>query len=423
MLLNIKDKNIPINFSYTSEHDTVKSVAENLWNIMHINKNYKTAAKKMCLVNLTINLKIVSQLNDYHLRYSRDSNYYKIIPARYKTDFQSYYIMIPIIDGLIENGYVKNATGYKTNSFGYQSCMTPTDKFISASSEITNDMFYLTEPFETIVLRDFDKNPVDYKENKKIKMWKSDAEKYNSLRKKAVVTLENVPYELKEKHEDFLINYGLNDDIRLRTTYVHRVFNRTFTKGGRFYGGIETIMPRELRRYICIDGQPTTEIDYSSLHIRMLYNMKGIDYRQNAYEEAADGNPQLYKVYKLFGLISINALDIKTCYRAFRQEIQVNCPGVLPDLKDSTIDKLYNKWKKVHKPIEEYFCSGIGLKLQNYDSNISNNLIKYFVRRDKMVLCVHDSYIINKKHENELADIMKHYYCREFKFKPIINIK
>ena len=66
-------------------------------------------------------------------------------------------------------------------------------------------------------------------------------------------------------------------DLSRRTLY--RVFNnRSFEQGGRFYGGWWQEVPRVYRRFIRIDGEPTAELDYSSLHPRILYALRGYEW-------------------------------------------------------------------------------------------------------------------------------------------------
>ena len=57
--------------------------------------------------------------------------------------------------------------------------------------------------------------------------------------------------------------------------YVRRIFNQgSFKKGGRFYGGFWQKIPREYRKFIRINYKEVVELDYSGLHINMLYAMK-----------------------------------------------------------------------------------------------------------------------------------------------------
>jgi len=64
-----------------------------------------------------------------------------------------------------------------------------------------------------------------------------------------------------------------------RAKFVRRVFNRgSFDQGGRFYGGWWQRCPKEWRARIFINDEPTTEIDYTGLHLVLLYAWQGLSY-------------------------------------------------------------------------------------------------------------------------------------------------
>ena len=59
-----------------------------------------------------------------------------------------------------------------------------------------------------------------------------------------------------EKVRDFLQSRRIApiDYTRIR---LYRIFNEDFTSGGRFYRGWWQNIPRDLRQYITIDGEPS----------------------------------------------------------------------------------------------------------------------------------------------------------------------
>lgn len=62
-----------------------------------------------------------------------------------------------------------------------------------------------------------------------------------------------------------------------------------------------------------------------------------------------------------------------------------------------------------HKPIEQFFCSGIGLELQNHDSLLCGSIFDYFlVKTDSIVLAVHDSFIVKQSDIHHLAEALKY---------------
>ncbi len=124
--------------------------------------------------------------------------------------------------------------------------------------------------------------------------------------------------------------------------FVVRIFNRgdtTFTKGGRFAGGWWQRCPKEWRKKIFMDDAPTNEIDYSGLHMVLLYARRGIDYwseiGRDPYAllkpEFLESEEQSRQYYKSLILMAINAADEEEAFGAFRTKpSQAQSPSILP---------------------------------------------------------------------------------------------
>ena len=198
---------------------------------------------------------------------------------------------------------------------------------------------------------------------------------------------------------------GLDDlEIELNYESLHRVFNRkSFKKGGRAFGAIHQNMPKHLRPLIHINGAATTEIDFGGYHILMLYHMQNVDYQKDPYRVC--GGDELRKAFKIVGLITINAKDEKEAGDAIREEFKEK--GVQVDQPDGWF---VNEFKKAHKPIQKFLCSGIGLSLQNTDSIIMNNILMRLMDMEILGLSVYDSVIVQEQHEAALRQIMVEEY-------------
>ena len=61
--------------------------------------------------------------------------------------------------------------------------------------------------------------------------------------------------------------------------FVRRIYNNSsFDWNGRFYGGCWQRTPKAYRSGIHLDGSSTCEIDFSAIHMVLLYAIAGIDY-------------------------------------------------------------------------------------------------------------------------------------------------
>jgi len=199
--------------------------------------------------------------------------------------------------------------------------------------------------------------------------------------------------------------------------YLHRVYNRnTFELGGRAYGALHQNLPKDLRPYIHINGNETIEVDYSAYHIRMLYHLEGIDYRDDPYI-VCEG-PGMRKGYKVVGLIAINAKNDRSAYGAIRDEFHEN--GIpLPAVKKPLV-RLVNTFRETHQPIAKYLFSDIGLRLQKIDSDVMDRILMSLMDKGILGLSVYDSVIAEKRYEGVLRDAMEREYENFMKYKPVI---
>jgi hypothetical protein len=180
-------------------------------------------------------------------------------------------------------------------------------------------------------------------------------------------------------------------------------------------------MPKYLRPYIHIDGQPTVEMDYRAHHIRILYHQKGIDYRDDPYE-VCEGL-EMRKIYKAVGLIAINgdATKPRKVSGAIRSElIKRDIP--IPD-GEMPIKRLINRFRDAHPQIADCLYNDKGVYLMNIDSRIMNNILMKLMDRGILGLSVFDSVIVAEQHQDFLYQLMMDEYQKEMGFKPIVEVK
>jgi hypothetical protein len=214
---------------------------------------------------------------------------------------------------------------------------------------------------------------------------------------------------------------GTNCSITCNYKSLHRVFNQESWKlGGRFYGSEVQNLPKELRKYITLNGEPTVELDYSSMHVRMLYHLSGL--------EAPDGD--LYDfgedrdLNKLVALIVINCEpehdEVRAVAAKFRDSEKRKKLGD-EILKHDYIGNLINDFKAAHPAIAEDFCSGCGPNLQYRDSLIMEDLLKHFVGKGVPIIPVHDSLIVSVSYVDEARQVMKKVYKNHLGFDAVVG--
>jgi hypothetical protein len=194
--------------------------------------------------------------------------------------------------------------------------------------------------------------------------------------------------------------------------------NGTFTEGGRFYGGFHLALPKAVRRHILINQEPTVEPDFSALHIRMLYHLEGIDYREDAYAALCDSKEER-KVFKIIFLVAINAETKRKAIYGIQKELDEK--GIPFDTDYHNLKACLQRIKDVHGPISKYLNTGVGLKLQNLDSRITDLILKTLTHEEIPVLPVHDSFIVRERDRDRLIEVMRSSYFQLMGYDPVIK--
>ncbi|MGF7170300.1 hypothetical protein FHS91_001977 [Sphingobium xanthum] len=208
-------------------------------------------------------------------------------------------------------------------------------------------------------------------------------------------------------------------------TDLYRVFNNgNFDEGGRLYGGWWIDAPKSLRSKITINGQPTTELDYSGCALRMLYHERGIEYLDDPYR-----------------LAEIAAYEARKGLRAnhFREAIKKITQALINDGSDGKPERIplsngLSFWpdfsrKQVrqmiedkHAPIADAFGTGIGLRLQRKDSDLALAIIINLMEQGIVALPIHDSFVTMTDKSDHLKKEMINFYRSMFGFDPIIKV-
>lgn len=420
---------IPFSHKHNSSHSVVAALADTLWCDLPIDKSRKKDLKQKCLTAVLVNLWLSMQSSEY-IAYARRKAIYAAIPARYKIDYNTYNIMCGVIGGLDSMGLVNSVKGFKNpeDGYGVLTKIKPDDEAIRLLQQLRPEMINDIQPPELVVLRRRGtREKVDYTDSKETIQMRQHLTEYNQLRQSAVFTLKGVTDEDMLNHSKFFKLFGksgINGEWTLRNPYIFRSFSNSFKKGGRFYNGIESQMPKSLRKKLHINGAPTVELDYGSMHIRMLYHLEKKNISGNVYDKLAGDNQLLRQMFKQIALVSINSQSMSEALAAIRMKINTEKRELLTiinDITDSGLSKYYMRWVKAHKYIAKYFNSDIGIKLQYYDSVIASGIIRHFTSKDIPVLVIHDSFIIEDKYEAQLKTVMIAEYEKVMKHKPIIT--
>lgn len=236
-------------------------------------------------------------------------------------------------------------------------------------------------------------------------------------------------------------------------TEYKRVYTDNIYGHGRFYvsgGGVQLIPAVYRSAYLTFDGEGVVELDFSSLHPNLLYEMVeltgeyhpvegeggvmeilGEDFKPYAADVSEivkvdwdtveshrkEFNLPTYdpvrNLLKRALLISLNAIDRIQASAALRSRFRLDRER-LPEYREFVgIDNSLQSWqvcdavKEHNYLIEEYFYNDIGFKLMNKDSNIAARIVDAMLASDEPVLIYHDSFIVRGSAEKLLYNAMR----------------
>jgi len=335
--------------------------------------------------------------------------------ATYTNKDISYRSIKKIYDYLKKNKFIKVKLGSEyakkyTRIFPTKKLQT---KFKSLSFKWRH--YHYDNNYKSIILRDKNKVDQNIPKNSTIEKYRANLNKINKFLLKHCVALDLDDnalkiikrLKLKDKNKEEGFEYSLN----YSKVYLSRIFSRNSLKlGGRFYRGWWQSLPKKFRPHITIDGHKTSEVDFSTMSLRILYAKENITITDNVdlYDIGLRGSKSYLTESRELIKKYINAIlnDDTGNYRLNSKQL-------------TTIKLTHNQLKdrvyKFHKPISKYFSTGIGLETMFIDSQIAEKIMLHYLEDDIVVLPVHDSFIIRSGFESDLSRTMIN------KFKEVVG--
>ena len=411
-----------------SDYPEVKDVATDLYNTLDLNKLTNKIKYKHHLRVVLINLFVAfARENGSYVAYSRRKDDYKK-GSRYKSIHISYKTLMNIVDLLHKHEFIEHHIGFydKVTKKGRRSRMRATGKLMALFGDMSLAMIIQNQRPEAIILRDKNGKDIDYEDSDKTNRMRARLAKINEQLLRANLSIDVSSNALNELNKNRKSPYIVPVDLSSKTLY--RVFKYSFSEGGRFYGGWWQSVPEELRRYITIDGEATIERDFSQFHPSILYaketgSIPPVDLYQlpEFY-----GDKMMRELGKVILLVMLNAATEKgaalAVWNEIRQEDDVTVRDQLIALaKKHKIPALIGKYKVNHQPISAYFNSNMGLRIQYADSCLAEKIMRKLFSKNITTLPVHDSFIVQKRHDDELQRVMSDEFEAAFGVRPGIK--
>jgi hypothetical protein len=272
---------------------------------------------------------------------------------------------------------------------------------------------------EVIVLRDALHKEIDYKDDENTRQMRANLTRINAeiAKRRIRLFISDASFlalsQSLARHRDA----KRRGPIDLSRVLLRRVFNNsTFQDGGRFYGGWWQNIPAESRKFIQIDHKATIELDYSGLHIRMLYLEEGLEPPDDPYDSSNNTNVS-------FPRDDQKAAIIQIINGESRRSVEQSLRATLSQ-KQSYVRALTDSIMRRHQPISHHFFSGKGVSLQFEDSQLAEDVMLEIIELGGIALPVHDSFIVRIGREDELLDAMRKAFVKHFPgAKPLAKSK
>ena len=402
-----------------SEYKEVDNCVAYLFDILAIKidkfKRKNPSKNKSQLKTLIVNL-YKNYLDDKtrYVSINLGKSYYENLESRYNKLFISS-IMIDIVHALDELGFIRLNLGYYSLKKSRISRIIGTDKLFKlfTQHQFSAEMIQTSREKELIVMRDIidgKKLDISYEDTPSTNQWRDDLKKYNDLLAKTYIDIpqfseKGIALPSKgNKNQTYKISLNQSDKI------VQRIFNNnSWEDGGRFYGGWWQRIPSDYRGGIHFSTMPTSELDFSGLHINLIYLLCKKDFpKSDPYDIDGIGIEGLNRqIVKIILLHIINAKSRESAVKSITMRINFDTT-LYEYVSQNNLDYLsfIDEILITHKPIKKYFFSGQGIKLQNFDAMMAEKVINHFTNLDIPVLCIHDSFLIAADKTKDLNLVM-----------------
>lgn len=430
----------------------IEFYSEKLFSGSISNKNLK--ALKVFLSNAVYSI----QNGFLVIRYSRDKSLYHEMKGI--NAWTSYTSTVKIVDYFKDNGYILHFNGYNKKNGNkekdYQSRFMPSCKLVQElldiSGSISSELYPLIEDKSNQPLIVFKKPKVDNKKESFVVLnppeqlirMGSQIQKINEAYKKHLIEPDfgEEGWKYIRKNVSANIDYSNIKFKRIFNNCVEGTSANELTKyGGRFYDHI-CATPSEYRKLLKFNGNSTVELDFSSFHPTLIYaKYLGIECSSDPYTVDYDyekfferTNCHLRTVLKCIMTFMLNVDierqkkglhkivydkiidELSEHYYYKKKYVPVESKGKVvvsravekPDgITKETVNELYELLKDKHQQIFHLMDGKLGLLALKLESDICFEILKHFILKRKIcILPVHDSFIIEKQHADELKDVM-----------------
>lgn len=318
---------------------------------------------------------------------------------------------------------------------------------------------------ETIILKDKNKKRIEHQSTDETRRMGAEMQTINDLLSKTFINLYMSDNDLqrlqermrdgKEPSPDDHRYEGTDEDenvmdeaprgaIDFTKKSLKRIFNNgSLRQGGRLYGGFWQAIPREHRKYIRINHMNTIEVDFSSMHISLIYWLKGLPVPEDDLYTLGGFPEGTRDVVKKCLLTMINAKNRKKAMRSINERIRgYKIRAVTVNGKKVKVKKVFHEKDRIilppgakkiegiiaafehkHEAIKDWFFTGRGVELQYWDSQIAVEILLTLAKQGVPCLPLHDSFIVSEPQAAGLRGVMSEAFHKVTGRYPRVDAK
>jgi len=265
---------------------------------------------------------------------------------------------------------------------------------------------------------------VDHANNKDILLTARKDE--NFFNKKLYSNLKSA--SLSESPEILAKKFGGDDFFAAMAHFTEieskNIFFKEDQRSGRRFHSF-TCIPRESRQSILVEGEATTEVDFSACHPWLCLSLyeAGFETEKKLYHAAL--NEGFYK----FLAKKLNS-DISTDQKY--QDFKIGCIAQIfydyPRQNDSSklvmFKNLFPHLSEIIQSEKHKSNSKFSIKLQSKEADLMFDGVFYrLINEDIPAIPIHDAVICKKQHANKVKLIMEQEFMSKYGYRPEVKIK
>ncbi|WP_146636315.1 hypothetical protein [Nioella nitratireducens] len=393
-------------------------------------KETETNTLKKCLKSILWHLYRAFTLDqDCYVQISLSSNSYKVkdalnphrIPRR----------IVDIVHRLHDVRIIEMKIGFldRDISYGRQTRIRATINFLKELNALPQNIKADPVPPPAILFRDKEtKKPISSNLHMQSGNVAEVAElltSYNDMMLGSRITLEGVSGDLVAWEN----SKGNFETIDLSKKFLSAVVHCADQKLSyfRMHSAFWQGMPSGYRHLVRVDGEKSVCLDYSSQVLNIAASLNKFQLPEDAYNIDL-GTPFLNQIdtknlIKSAVVIFLNTPDKKSGYYALRSALRktYNGDGFPVRLTNEFFDQVVAQLVYHYPFLEQYLLRSHGHDFFAEDADVARNIIRVFLEKDKVVLPIHDGFMVAVSDRDFLHETM-HNVWRD-KFGTTIQIK